>query len=739
MAAMMLVGSIVVGWCHDFEVDGIYYNYNDDGESVSVTAKDETYGWLVYKDVVTIPGEVTCDGRTYRVTAIGKKAFYSCSSLTGVVLPPTVTVIDDNAFARNSNLTTVNIPEAVTTIGAGAFIGDSRLACISLGSNVTHIGSNCFNGCIKLTSITVDALNPVYDSRDSCNAVIEKATNTLLYGCGKTVIPPSVTSIGSRAFAQNTVPGSLVIPSSVQSIGDHAFANSYGLTNLEITDGVRNIGDNAFGHCHSLVSLTLPSTLTSVGTDAFAGCWSLTSIAVDEGNQTYDSRNDCNAIIETATGTLLLGCINTIIPHGVTSIGSSSFAWSKITTVNIPEGVTTIGDYAFDHCYYIDELSLPNTLVSIGYSAFNGAYSGLKNLKLPNSLDSIGGYAFACCSGLTDIDFGQGLKSIGHHAFFACSGLTELNLPPSLLSIGDAAFLSCSGLTSVTIPASVTHVGSAAFQACENLTQMNVDPASVTFDSRDNCNAIIETATGTLVAGCVATVIPGTVTALGDGAFCECIGLNTIDIPESVTAIGAHTFDYCYDLATITLPPHLKSIGNSAFAGCERLICVIIPDEVTSIGDSAFYDCPWLNYLYLGRELGYIGHAAFYGTNLITLTCDAMEPPVIAAEDSFWHYGSFSDATLCVPSPAVNRYSSAQYWSLFPTIVAHGDVDGDGKVTISDVTAMIGHLLANDQSGILVAADMNNDFCVTISDVTTLIGLLLGENSGGGQNPPAPK
>ena len=298
-----------------------------------------------------------------------------------------------------------------------------------------------------------------------------------------------------------------------------------------------------------------------------------------------------------------------------------------------------------------------------------------------------------------------------------------------MLSIADAAFLGCTGLTSVTIPASVNYIGGAVFQACENLTQLSVDPANTTFDSRDSCNAVIESASATLVAGCIATVIPGTVTALGRGSFCECIGLNTIAIPPSVVAIGDHAFDYCYNLDTISLPRGLVSIGNSAFAGCEKLVYMDIPDQVTAIGDSAFYDCPWLNYLCLGRELRHIGRAAFYGTNLITLSCKAMDPPVIADEDSFWHYGSFSDATLKVPAQALARYRNAEYWSLFPAIVGNGDVDGDGRISISDVTTLIDYLLNDDENASLtLAADVDNDYKISISDITFLIDLLLGTN-----------
>lgn len=726
LPVLLMLGMAVTAQSHDFEVDGIYYNFNADGTTVSVTAKNITQSWMAYTNDVIVPASVTYDGETYAVTAVDDNAFNSCSSLRSVTLPSSIMTIGSYAFSRNTNLTSVNIPARVTSIGEFAFSNASKLSEVALGSQVVTIGEGAFNGCNSLTSMTVDAANPRYDSRDSCNAIIETATSTLLYGCKNTVIPGSVTAIGAGAFKLCTAPSTLTIPGSVRTVGDDAFNYSYGLTTLFIEEGLTTLGNSAFSHCHSLTSIALPASLVNIGDEAFAGCWSVTGITVDETNPRYDSREGCNALIETATGVLLMGCKNTVIPSGVTVIGRSSFAWSKITTVHIPEGVTRIEDYAFDHCYNVDDLTLPSTLVTIGYSAFNGAYVNMKTLTFPSSLVSIGGYAFACCSGVKDIDFGNGLQSIGSNAFFNCSGLTELHLPNSLLSIGDNAFLSCTGLTSVEIPASVTHIGIAAFQACENLTRLTVNPASPTFDSRDDCNAVIETATNTLIAGCIATVIPGTVTALDNGAFRETIGMRSIDIPASVTAIGAYVFDYCYDLDTITLPPHLKSIGRGAFAGCERLVYVTIPDEVTSIGDSAFYDCPWMSYLVLGRSMEYIGHAAFYGTNLLTLTCMAKVPPVIAGEDSFWHYGNYSDATLVVPAPDIEAYQTADYWSLFPTIVAMGDVDGDGGVSIGDVTALISLLLAgNPDVAQVAAADVNNDFKITIRDVTDLISFLL--------------
>lgn len=711
--------------CFDFEAGGIYYSINADGVTVSVAAP--TYSWQ-YKDAVTIPAEVDYNGVTFTVVAIGEKAFYSCTSLTSVEMPSTVTAIRANAFGRSYNLKSVNIPDGLTTIGEGAFEGDRSLASVSLGSQLSLIGKNAFNGCSGLTSLMVDEDNSVYDSREGCNAVVERATNTLVVGCKNTTIPSTVTAIGERAFALCAAPAALTIPASVNSIGDGAFLYCNGLATLTLSDGVRDIGAQAFSHCTSLTDIIISSSVTHIGEEAFAGCWSLASLMVDEGNPVYDSREGSNTLIETASGRLLLGCKNSFIPQGVITVGRSSFAWSKVTTVNIPEGVTAIEDYAFDHCYYVSELSLPSTLVSIGYSAFNGSCD-FTSLRLPDSLVSIGGYGFACC-GFEQIDFGHGLRHIGDHAFFSC-GLTELALPNSLVSIGDYAFLGCTGLTHINIPASVTHIGCGAFQACENLTRLTVDPASPTFDSRDDCNAVITTATNTLVAGCIASVIPGTVTALDNGAFCECIGLHTINIPPSVKHIGDHTFDYCYDLDTITLPPHLLTIGKCAFAGCESLTYMMIPNTVTSIGDSAFYDCPGLNYITLGTDLTSIGAMAFYGCNFITVSSKSMTPPVIAGEDSFWHYGSFSNATLKVPAPSINKYQNAEYWSLFPRITGFGDVDEDGKVSISDVTFLIDILLrgaATDSQ--MIAADVNSDFQVSISDVTWLIDLLLNGPRG---------
>lgn len=235
---------------------------------------------------------------------------------------------------------------------------------------------------------------------------------------------------------------------SVTGIGYRAFYWCKDLSSIDISTNVISVGEEAFYYT-SLTSINIPANVTSIGKAALGDCYELTSIIVAKENRVYDSRNDCNAIIETNSNTLVHGCKNTVIPSSVTSIG----------------------DYAFASCY------------------------GLTSINIPSNVTSIGEWAFHNC----------GLKSI--------------NIPSNVTTIGNRAFSMCSDLTSINIPSSVTSIGKGAVTGCSNLTSIIIAKENSIYDSRNGCNAIIETSSNTLVYGCKSTVIPASVTSIGSDAF----------------------------------------------------------------------------------------------------------------------------------------------------------------------------------------------------------------------------
>ena len=347
---------------------------------------------------------------------------------------------------------------------------------------------------------------------------------------------------------------------------------------------VRSIGNSAFYGCYGLKDVTIPSSVKTIGNSAFYCCNGLTSI---------------------------------IIPNSVTSIGYNVFeGCSRLTSVTIPNSLTSISGYAFSGCKGLTSITIPNSVTTIGTGAFYNC-SGLASVTIPNSVTSIDQSAFNGCSGLTSVIIPNNVTSIGTSAFKGCSGLTSVTIRKGVTSIGGSAFEDCSGLTTVIIPNSVESIGTSVFKGCSGLTSLKVESGGK-YDSRNNCNAIIETSSNTLIAGLKNTTIPNSVTSIGTSAFDGCGGLTSVTIPNSVTSIGERAFAGCSDLTSLTIPNSVTSIGQSAFNGCSGLTSVTIPNKVTSIDQSAFNGCSGLTSVTIPNSVTSIGQSAFNGCSGLT-------------------------------------------------------------------------------------------------------------------------
>lgn len=529
--------------------------------------------------------------------------------------------------------------------------------------------------------------------------------------------------------------GDIVIPETVvydgvtycvTAIADNTFYYQDRLTSVNTGHSVKSIGKYAFDQCDMLTSIYLGSAVEQIHEMAIMNCNQLLSIRVHPDNPTFDSREDCNAIIESASNTLVRACMGSTIPASVTAIGTCGYAGLNMKEMEIPASVVEIGDNAFRWCDSLERvtilgpveiigeaafsynprlasINLPSTVKSIGREAFQ--YSALTSIHFPdqltiieervldgcdkltevtlgNHVTAIRDFAVQSCRSLTHITLPSSLKSIGWDAFAGDSKLTGVIFPDSLEFLGESAFYGCD-LRSVVIPKSVTSIGTDAVAYNRTLSSIVVEEGNQVYDSRDNCNAIIETATNMLIEACMYTVIPNTVTTIGYNGFAHCIGLTSVTIPESV-----------------------KTIENYGFRNCSYLYTVIIPKSVTSIGMGAFSGCRRLN----------------------STTCKSKTPPTTGSNP---FTADALKGTLYVPRSAVELYKAHEEWGKFPTILpmpdgGAGDTDGDGEIRISDVVYLIDMLLRGDTDiNESPYADVNGDGRVSIGDVTAIINHLL--------------
>ena len=310
------------------------------------------------------------------------------------LIPNTEIKIKDGAFKNRIDLTHVIIPNTIEEIGEDAFFGCTGLTKIVIPVSVKRVRWGAFAYCTNLATMIVAKGNPYLDSRDNCNAIIEKEHKILVAGCKNTIIPNSVLEIRGEAFKGCSDLMEIIIPESVKTIGWGAFRDCTGLTKIFI-----------------------PKNVSKIEGELFNKCTNLTSIVISEDNKDYDSRNNCNAVVDTYYNTLISGCKTTTIPDSVKTIKYKALADCKgLTSVEVPTSVIDIWPRAFENCCDLADVVLSNSLEEIGYKAFSNCIK-LSSIEIPFSVRKVDNYAFDNCTGLKIVVVNNPKTIIGTNAF----------------------------------------------------------------------------------------------------------------------------------------------------------------------------------------------------------------------------------------------------------------------------------------------------------------------------------
>ncbi len=328
-------------------------------------------------------------------------------------------------------------------------------------------------------------------------------------------------------------------------------------------------------------------------------------------------------------------------------LGEGNAPWKSAAArkLVIMPGVTSIGYSAFTDNEELEEISLPNGLLTIENGAF-ATLTNLKSVRLPESVTELGEYVFGYSTGISELYLPSGLKKAGRSCFAGCKGLTKITLPQSLESLGDSAFSDCSGIREVTIPEKITVIPPMSFEDCTALEKVVVsgNVTQIGYNAFSGCTALqnialpgVKTIGSSAFSGCTdltevqlekvtfldtrafsgtglrKIILPSTMKTIGNGCFEKCAGLTEVILPESLNYIRPNAFNQCSSLKSITVPGGVKTLEGAVFSGCTGLTEAVLSEGVREIGFIDFYNCSSLKSICIPASCTKIGERAFDG------------------------------------------------------------------------------------------------------------------------------
>lgn len=577
-----------------------------------------------------------------KCTEIGNYAFMYCRQLSEIELPDGITTIGEHALSCTA-ITEMLIPDSVTTIKYAAFHSNPNLTKINVPKNVTTLGNHAFSECRNLVEFNYNATKLNDFGRENYILYYTGTNGSgITFNVGKNVerIParicypytdgysPKITSVvfeegsvctelGYSAFDTCRSLASINLPDSVVTLHEYALAST-ALKSIVLPDSLTTIKYAALYNNVYLTSVNIPKNVTTIGNSAFDNCRRLTQVYYDAisindfGGDNYIFINggyDASGIVFNVGNEVTRIPARLCYPHG------HDYSPNLIEIKFEENSVCTfIGLSAFDACYNLKKVNLPDSIVTLDNYVF--CNSGLESVKLPANLTTLGVGVFQKNYSLKTVEFNDKLVTIGNNAFDLDRAITSIELPDSVTTIGQYAFSCCESVETLNVPKNVTSIGTAAFNGMYKLHTLNFDAMKANNFGGENYvfqNAGINTSGLTLYIGSEVTYVPqrlfypqGGVPNLVEVVFEE---------NSKCTALNNWAFHHCYYLKKINLPDSLVSIGQGVFEFCYILEEITIPENVTSIGIYAFYDCLKIKTInYNAKNVANLGNenVAFY-------------------------------------------------------------------------------------------------------------------------------
>ena len=709
------------GVCH-VKIDENITAVGDRAFAQCYTLSDITYGtespisgnYLFSKNIDTIGKEAFVDDVLLKnlivpdsIQAIGADAIYNpivteynCKDVTATFYYVNGSIAANILNAQDFTHIVVN--DNIHTLGDMAFANCDQLITISLPDTICSVGTDVFKASSgKLTATirgvdgTIDA--SVYDGK--------------MTGVQYLVIDENVDTIGTYAFANSSTIIGVVI-NNTDLIDDYAFYKGDVINYVEI-GATETIDAYAFAENLRLQKVEIDK-VKSINDYAFFNCIAMNNIYIDSDSGLVHigehSFEECKLMPEM------------ILPATVRNIGAYAFYnCNSITYINIPDGVPAINDYTFFGCASLKEMLLPNSVITVGDWAFYGCVV-VKNMTLGNQTESIGEYAFYNCNQIVALEIPETVTEIGDYAFRSCSSITELHIPDSVISLGDCVFYSCTGLEQVEFGTGITAIGDRVFYACVELDK-------VVF------NAPVEEIHDLAFYGAE----DATLYAFEDEyveTYCNDFGLMyynlSSDFTMTITAPSKTEYNEYEELDLTGLALNLTYTNGSertiktgySISGYDPAVLGAQTITVTYNGETATFDVN-----VVAKTVSFISITAGAPVDAITgeeLDCSTMIVKVTFTDgtsvelDEGYTVTGYDAETIGEQTLTVSYRESSTEMDITVKDYVRGDTNGDGLVTMKDVTRLVNYL--NDASIAVIdkALDVNGDGYVTIKDVTRL-------------------